>query len=635
MLDLDQVRNRYLKYFADRNHRVIPSAPLIPENDPTTLFTGSGMQPIIPYLLGQEHPLGSRLTNSQKCFRAEDIDEVGDNRHTTFFEMLGNWSLGDYFKEEQLPWFFEFLTDDLGIDPSRLYVSVFAGDESLSLPRDTEAVALWKKLFTARSVSALDVDMGSLENASALGMRGGRIFFYDAKKNWWSRSGPPSAMPNGEIGGPDSEVFYDFGTPHKTEFGAHCHPNCDCGRFVEIGNSVFMQYRKNEAGVFEKLPKSNVDFGGGLERISAAANKEPDIFKLDVFKHIVTVIEQLTGIQYDTGTDEQRKSFRVIADHIRASIFMLSDGVLPSNKERGYILRRLLRRVFFKLNRLGSRSTAWVPAVVEILSESYGTFYPELEACAPTSISAIQEEAEKFFTTIEAGQRILEKELAASSITGERLFDFHQSYGFPLELSLEVLQEKGVLVSPEMSARLKSEFLAAQNIHKDASRTASDKKFKGGMGDASDMSIRYHTATHLLHMALRKVLGEHVSQKGSNITPERLRFDFTHTGKMTDEQKKEVERIVNEVIAAKLPVNRVVLPKAEAEATGALHFFAEKYGDSISVYFIGDSLKKAVSKEFCGGPHVLNTAELGGVFRIAKEEAVSSGVRRIKAVIES
>lgn len=622
-----EIRQKYLKFYEERGHTIIPSARLVPENDPTTLFTGSGMQPLVPYLLGQPHPAGKRLVDSQKSFRSADIEDIGDNRHTTFFEMLGNWSLGDYFKKEQIPWVFEFLTSEIGIDPQKLYVTAFIGDELNGIPQDIEAAALWKELFAKKDIDAKTVEIGSEENGGKVGMQDGRIFYYDAKKNWWSRSGVPANMPAGEPGGPDSEIFYDFGTPHDTKFGEHCHPNCDCGRFLEIGNSVFMEYKKNEDGTFSKLPQSNVDFGGGFERVTAASIGTPDVFQIDIFKGIIETLEKLSGKSYSDPA--YTAAFRIIADHTRASIFLIGDGVNPSNTDQGYFVRRLIRRAVRYWDKLGIKESGLATLVAPILA-FYEEAYPDTFAKKTEIESEIAKEEEKFRKTLANGLKVFEKIAesftSSGTIPGIEAFNLLQSYGFPLEITVELAKERGLNVDTET-------FKAELKKHQDLSRAGAEQKFKGGLGDTSEMSVKYHTATHLLHKALRDVLGDTVQQKGSNITPERLRFDFTHPQKMTDEEKKKVEDIVNEQIVKALPVTRVELPKEEALKTGALHFFGDKYGDIVSVYYIGDSIDSAFSKEFCGGPHVTNTSELGH-FKIAKEEAVSAGVRRIKAILE-
>ncbi|MEI6843377.1 MAG: alanine--tRNA ligase [bacterium] len=615
MITADQIRQKYLEFFKEKGHAIVPSASLVPENDPTTLFTGSGMQPMVPYLLGETHPLGRRIADSQKSFRAVDIEEVGDNRHTTFFEMLGNWSLGDYFKKEQIPWMFDFLVNEIGIDPNKLYVSVFIGDEKNNIPKDTESVELWKQLFAEKGIIVKDVEIGSEENGYNVGMQGGRIFYYNAKKNWWSRAGVPEHMPAGEPGGPDSEMFYDFGTPHDPKFGKECHPNCDCGRFLEIGNNVFMEYKKNSDGTFSKLPQSNVDFGGGLERLAMAVQNTNDIFNIDIFSHLIKQIEKLSGTAY---LDESvTASYRVVADHIRASVFLIGDGIVPSNTDQGYFVRRLLRRAVRYWDKLGITETG-ISVLVSPMLEYYKDTYPETYSKKETIIQEIEKEEEKFRKTLKDGLKQFEK--------GVDPFILFTTYGFPFELTQELAKEKGIVVD-------ENKFRADLEEHQKLSRSGSEQKFKGGLASTGEMETKYHTATHLLHKALQEVLGENVIQKGSNITPERLRFDFTHGAKMTDEEKKKVENIVNEKIQANLPVQKIIMKKEEAEKTGAMHAFGDKYGDEVSVYFVGDSLETAWSKEFCGGPHMSHTGELG-VFKILKEEAVSVGVRRIKAILE-
>ncbi|NBV77050.1 alanine--tRNA ligase [bacterium] len=650
-MKLDEIRSKYLSFFKDRGHAVIPSASLVPENDPTTLFTGSGMQPLVPYLLGKEHPLGARITDSQKSFRAEDIEEVGDNRHTTFFEMLGNWSLGDYFKKEQLPWFFGFLTDEVGLDPKRLFVTVFIGDEKNDVPRDTESVAIWKELFAQKGIDAKDVVIGSEADGARLGMQAGlnpdgspitgRIFYYEAKKNWWSRAGAPEKMPVGEIGGPDSEVFYDFGTEHNPRFGENCHPNCDCGRFLEIGNSVFMQYIKKEDGSFGLLPKQNVDFGGGLERIAAVSIGTDDVFRTDVFEDVIALLEEFSKKHYKD--DRYTRSFRIIADHIRAAVFMIADGVRPGNSERSYILRRLIRRAFQHAAKLAvldkDKADSMLVRSATMFMETYRAAYPELgtEEMYQTITGEIWKEEVQFAHTLDKGLKEFEKIAYDSNlITGEQAFVLFTTYGFPFEMTKEMAQERSIPVDEQAFKELMTK-------HQDLSRSGSEQKFKGGLADTAVETTRLHTAHHLLLKALQIVLGSHVKQRGSNITQERLRIDFSHGEKMTDEQKREVERIVNEKIQEGLPMTRSVLPKEEAEKLGAEHEFGAKYPDMVSVYSLGPNgaseehpqFEKAFSIEFCGGPHVQNTRELAqsGVFKIQKEEAVASGIRRIKAVL--
>ncbi len=638
-MTVNDIRERYLQFYKARGHTVIPSASLVPQNDPTTLFTGSGMQPLVPYLLGEPHPKGVRLVNSQKCFRAEDIDEVGDNRHTTFFEMLGNWSLGDYFKNEQLPFVFEFLTKDIGIDASRLYVTAFIGDEANNVPRDTESAEIWQRLFSERGIDAEIRDVGSEADGYRLGMRGGRIFYYNAKKNWWSRAGVPENMPTGEPGGPDSEVFYDFGTPHDAKFGPECHPNCDCGRFMEIGNSVFMQYIKQADGSFALLPKQNVDFGGGLERIAAAQRGDSDVFKTDVFWDVIELLEKFSGKEY--ADSRYRRSFRIVADHMRAAVFMLADGVRPSNTDRGYVLRRLLRRASQHVQKIGIAAEKTEDSMLVrtsvILMEKYKQAYAELdgEAVYQDITSEIWKEEVQFARTLESGLREFEK-LSDSPITADGAYMLFTTYGFPFEMTQELAVERGISVDSRG-------FYERMKTHQELSRAGAEQKFKGGLADHSEKTTRLHTAHHLLLKALQIVLGPHVKQRGSNITSERLRIDFSHGEKMTKEQIADVERIVNERIQDALPVVRSTLPREDAEMLGAEHEFGAKYPDMVSVYSVGPitasqenpQFAEAYSIEFCGGPHVNNTKEIGtdGAFKIQKEEAVASGIRRIKAIL--
>lgn len=647
-MNLSDIRAKYLNFFKERDHTIIPSASLVPQNDPTTLFTGSGMQPLVPYLLGKDHPEGKRLVNSQKSFRAEDMEEVGDNRHTTFFEMLGNWSLGDYFKEEQLPFVFSFLVDGVGLDPQKLYVTVFAGDEQNNLPKDTESAEIWKKLFAEKGIEAHDVVMGSEADGARLGMQGGRIFYYDAKKNWWSRAGVPANMPEGEPGGPDSEVFYDFGTAHDPKFGDNCHPNCDCGRFMEIGNSVFMQYQKTGSG-FGFLPKKNVDFGGGLERIAASANDNPDVFATDVFADAIALLEKFSGKQYQDS--RYQKSFRVIADHVRAAVFMISDGVRPSNTEQGYVLRRLLRRASQHVMKLGledkDKEDSMLVRSAVIFMEKYASFYSELgtEEMYRTVTDTIWEEEKQFAKTLAQGMKELERaifEIGINEVVVDKfvrpdiVFKLVTTDGLPFDLVKEEANARGFSVDEIAFNRRMAE-------HRNLSRSGAEQKFKGGLADTSEATTRLHTTHHVLLKALQIVLGEHVKQRGSNITSERLRIDFSHPEKMTDEQKQEVERIVNERIKEHLPMIRSTMPKEEAEKLNAQHEFGAKYPDVVSVYSLGPvgateenpQFDRAFSIEFCGGPHVMNTEEIekGGTFKIQKEEAVAAGIRRIKAVL--
>jgi alanyl-tRNA synthetase len=614
-----ELRRKYIEFFKAKDHAEIPSASLVPENDPTTLFTGSGMQPMVPYLLGETHPSGKRIVDSQKCFRSQDIEEVGDNRHTTFFEMLGNWSLGDYFKEDQIPWMYSFLTKEVGLDPNNLYITAFEGNAQVD--RDEESVALWQAQFAADGIEAKAV-----ENSEQDGLQGGRIFYYDEKKNWWSRSGVPQNMPAGEPGGPDTEMFWDFGV----DGGLHevsewkdqpCHVNCDCGRFVEIGNNVFMAYRKTEDG-FEPLPSKNVDFGGGFERILAAKLGTSDIFMTDLFDGARVAIAQASGRKY--GQNEvDTFAYRVVLDHIRAATFLIADDVFPSNKDQGYFVRRLIRRAVRFAKNLGV-DRALVSTVAEAYIETYKEAYPQLTEKRDVVLAELEKEEAKFAKTLEKGMREFNKLWEKQgSITGDDAFNLYQTYGFPLELTEEIAAEHGQKID---RIAFKAEF----DKHKDLSRAGSGQKFAGGLADDSDETKRLHTATHLLHQALRTVLGDHVEQKGSNITAERLRFDFSHGEKMTAEQKEEVEKIVNAQIDTALPISFALMSPEDAKAQGAIGLFEDKYanmGGQVKVYSMGE-----FSKEICGGPHVDNTSELGA-FKIKKEEASSAGIRRIKAII--
>lgn len=617
MLSASELRQKYLDFFKDRGHVVIPSAPIVLGNDPTTLFTGSGMQPMMPYLLGQAHPLGKRIVDSQKSFRSQDIEEVGDNRHQTFFEMLGNWSLGDYFKAEQLPWFFEFLTKEVGLDPDRLYVTVFIGDQSMGVPKDAESVKIWQDLFRQVGIEAKEVELDTEEEGSRVGMQGGRIFSYGVKKNWWARNGAiPSTMPEGEPGGPDSEVFYDFGTPHDEKYGSHCHPNCDCGRFLEIGNSVFMQYQKQPDGSLKELDQKNIDFGGGLERTLAALYNDPDVFKTDLFLPIIKKIESLTATKYT----DHAPSMRIITDHLKGAVMMISEGLEPSNKLQGYVLRRLLRRAALKVYLLKPDFQASDLAdIVEIVFDMYDQVYLDKEKDLERIREVVKQEIEKFQKTLSRGLRELNK-LAA--IDGRVAFDLLSTFGFPWELTLELAAEKGQVVD-------RSQFETEFKKHQDLSRSASAGLFKGGLADKSEVVTKYHTATHLLQQALRDCLGDHVHQSGSNITSERLRFDFTHDKALTKEEADKVEQIINQKIEADLPVTTTTSTYEEAISSGALAFFREKYPEKVTVYHIGD-----YSRELCGGPHVSHTGQIGKI-KIAKQESLGSSLRRLYLKLDS
>lgn len=585
----NELRKKYLEFFAERGHAIIPSAPLIPENDPTVLFTTAGMHPLVPYLLGEPHPRGRRLVNVQKCLRTDDIDEVGDLTHLTFFEMLGNWSLGDYFKQEALTWSWEFLTRVLGLDPDRISVTVFAGDADA--PRDEEAATIWR----------------------SLGVPAERIYYLPKKDNWWG--------PAGQTGpcGPDSEMFYDVG---KLACGPDCRPGCPCGKHVEIWNDVFMQYNKTAEGKYEPLAQRNVDTGMGVERTTAVLQGKDDPFQTELFMGIINRVSELGGRQYD---DRTGRAMRIVADHIRAATFVIADGVTPSNVERGYILRRLIRRAI-RYGREVGLAEGFTKELAAVVVAEYGETYPELRAAAQRIADELGREETKFSRTLNRGLREFEKVVADVQRRGEteipprESFKLHDTYGFPIDLTRELAAERGLKVD-------RAAFDVLFKEHQEKSRGSLERKFAGGLADHSETTTKLHTATHLLHRALREVLGPDVRQMGSNITVERLRFDFAHPERMTEEQIRRVEEIVNEQIRRDLPVSMETKPLQQALAEGALAFFGERYGDLVKVYSIGD-----FSKEVCGGPHVSSTATLGG-FKILKEEAVGQGVRRIRAVV--
>ncbi len=578
----NEIRQKFLDFFAKKGHTVIPSASLVPENDPSVLFTTAGMHPLVPYLLGENHPGGKRLVDVQKCVRTGDIDEVGDYSHHTFFEMLGNWSLGDYFKKEVIEWSYEFLTSPewLGLDKNRIAVSVFEGDQDA--PFDEEAFEVWKKL----------------------GISEKRIAKLPKKNNWWG--------PAGETGpcGPDTEMFYWVGNPNEVPESF----NDDNSLWLEIWNDVFMQYDKTKEGKFAPLSQKNVDTGMGLERTLAVVNGLDDNYKTELFWPIIQKVEELSGKKYD----DNQKVMRIIADHIKAATFILGDekGIAPSNTGQGYVLRRLIRRAVRYGKQLGLNS--FTKDVSRVVSTVYGGIYNELIKNKDFIDHNLQTEEEKFEKTLEKGLKEFEK--------GESPFVLFTTYGFPLEITRELAKEKGITINED-------EFNAEFKKHQELSQTSSAGMFKGGLADAGEETKKLHTATHLLRQALEDVLGESIGQKGSNINAERLRFDFSFGRKLTDDEKKQVEDLVNQKIQEKLPMQKVVMKKEDAEKTGAAHVFGDKYGEDVSIYYIGDSLDTAYSKEFCGGPHVENTGELG-TFKITKEEAVSQGVRRIKAVLQ-
>lgn len=625
-----EIRAAYLEFFEKRGHKVIPRALLVPQGESGVLFTGSGMQPLIPYLLGESHPKGNRLVDSQTCLRSQDIEEVGDNRHTTFFEMLGNWSLGDYFKKEQLPWFFEFLTDEVGLDPEKLYVTVFAGDKQFELPKDEVSAKYWQDLFIKKGLKADIADIGSEHDGYKRGIKANeRVFYYDASKNWWAPEGKPSEMSEGQPGGPDSEVFYLFeNVEHDEKWGKNCHPNCDCGRFMEIGNSVFMEYVRTKTG-FDKLPSQNVDFGGGLERIAAAKINSPDVFKISILLPIIESLEKLSGKKYEQHTN----AMRVIADHLRGAVWLAVDDVVPSNKEQGYVARRLMRRAIRFAFELGIEQN-FVQEIVPVIVGLYEKDFPEIANSKQKVIDTLVREEKVFRQTLRKGVRELEKMSKNGKISGENVFSLYDTFGFPVELSIEEATMQGF----EVSKNWRKEFDAKMKVQRERSQTATKGTFKGGLGGQTMQHKKYHTATHLMYQALRDVLGDHVVQRGSNITEERLRFDFSHPEKVTREQLDEVEKIVNEQIKKDLKVTWHEYPtKVAREDMGALGQFGDRYGDTVKVYkMIANGEKKPFSFEICGGPHVDHTLQLienGKKFKIIKEESSSAGIRRIKAVL--
>ena len=631
-MNTETIRNEYVKFFAERGHTVIKRAPLVLHDDPTTLFTGSGMQPIIPYLLGEPHPDGKRLVDSQTCLRAQDIDDIGDNRHTTFFEMLGNWSFGDYFKQQQIEWMFEFHKDIVQLDISKLYVTCYIGDERYGIPKDTEAADVWARLFGEAGLSNGMQDIGSEEDGYKKGMQdGARIFFYDGSKNWWSRNGAPESTPVGDPCGPDSEMFYDFGTPHNPEYGEFCHPNCDCGRFMEIGNNVFMAYRKVAEGKFEPLEHPNIDHGSGLERIAAAKLNDPDVYKISLLWPIIEKLEQISGKKYDS----HQESMRVIADHLRAATFLAVDATVPSNKQQGYVMRRLVRRAMVKAFDLGVEQN-FLEQIVPVIADLYHNDFPEVAEKRDEVIAVLIKEEKAFRQTLRKGLQQLAK-FASDGLTGEEIFTLYDTYGFPVELSVEEAFKQDI----KLSENWREEFDAKMAEQRARSQTAAKGTFKGGLGGQTLQHKKYHTATHLMYQALRDVLGEHVVQRGSNITEERLRFDFSHPEKMTPEQIKQVEDIVNEQIAKDLHISYAEYPTEEATGRlGALGQFGDRYGDTVKVYSMKDlkapASERPFSFEICGGPHVDRTGQLaedGKKFKIIKEEASSAGIRRIKAIL--
>ncbi len=614
-----EIIEKYIEFFEERGHVRIPNSSLIPENDPTTLFTSSGMQPLVPYLLGEQHPQGKRLVNVQNCFRAQDIDEIGDNRHTTFFRMLGNWSLGDpaspderanrggYFKSEQIPWVFEFLTKELNIPADKLYVTVFDGFDDIE--KDTESEEIWRSLFESVNLNPDE-----------------RIFYYGVNQNWWSRSGTPDKMPIREPGGPDTEVFFDFETPHDKKFGEKCHVNCQCGRYMEIANSVFMQYKRTDKG-FEALPQQNVDFGGGLERLVAATENKKDVFQTSLFKPIIETLENVTAKKYEAN----EKEIRIIADHLVASVFIASNNVRPSNKEQGYILRRLLRRAFDNFEALNGSD---ISSVVSKIVEQYKDMDEYLVEKFELIKNVILEEEQIYRRTLSEAKRFIAKKyvkvggelMGLTEISADDAFALYTSHG----LSPTQIKSLGFTFDDK-------EFAQKMKEHQEISRSGSSKKFAGGLADHSEQTIKGHTATHLLHQALRDVLGSAVHQTGSNITTERVRFDFNFDRKLTEDDIQKVEEIVRQKIKENLPVHFEIMPLARAKEIGAIGLFDEKYQEDVKVYFIGGMGEgdqgSSYSIEFCGGPHVNSTGMIKK-FKIIKEESLGKNSRRVYATIE-
>ena len=626
-MNAQEIRKAYLEFCKKNGHEIIDRASLILKDDPTTLFTGSGMQPLLPYLLGEKHSKGVRLADSQTCLRAQDIDDVGDNRHTTFFEMLGNWSLGDYFKEQQIRQFFEFLTDIVGLDPSKIYVSCFIGNKKYNIPRDDESAKIWQKVFAEKGIDAKIVELNTAENGDKLGLQGGRIFFYNDKENWWSRGGGLDSTPIGDPCGPDSEVFYDFGEEnHDASFG-EAHPASDSGRFMEIGNQVFMQYRRLEDGSFEPLEKKNVDFGGGLERIAAAKINNPDVFQISLMKPIIEKLEEISGKKYNKNT----ASMRVIADHLRSATFLAVDGCIPSNKEQGYVMRKFIRRAMAKAFDLGVEDN-FIEQIIPVIVDIYAPDYQEVAEKSDEIIAVMVKEEKAFRRTLRKGLRELEK-FSKDGLTGVELFQLYDTFGFPLELSTEESIRRNI----PLSENWQEEFNAKMKEQRERSQTASKGKFKGGLEGQTLEHRKLHTATHLMNAALHNMFEGQIAQKGSNINTERLRFDFTFDRKLTDEEKKQIENTVNEQISKGLEVSWAEYPTDYAlNDLKAIGVFGDKYGETVKVYTMKAENEAPFSVEICGGPHVDNTRDLaegGKKFKIVKEQSSSAGVRRIKAVL--
>lgn len=676
-MNASQIRQKFIDFQTQLGHAAIPPAPLVLDNDPTTLFTGSGMQPLLPYLLGATHPQGNKLTNSQPCLRLQDIEDVGDPRHTTVFEMLGNWSLGAYFKEEQIRNYFKFLTEEIGLDPEKIFVTCFIGSEKYGIPKDLESAQIWQTVFAEVGITAEIAEIGTAKHGDERGIKPGeRIFFYDDHENWWSRGGGIETTPIGDPCGPDSEVFFDFGEDKQdiAKFGKS-HPASDGARFMEIGNQVFMQYKRNTDGTFSELDHKNVDFGGGLERLAAASIGSFDVFKTSLMLPIITKLEELSGKKYDNNTDEMR----IIADHLRGAYLLTAQGLTPSNKAQGYALRRLIRRAILKALDLGIAQN-FLQATLQPIITEYQSLPDHILPARDQALSLLEKEEKAFRTTLNKGLKALENfakqaQKTHSKLTGADLFKLQDTYGFPLELSVEKIFRDHI----PLSDTYKTEFDQALAIQRQRSQTASKGMFKGGLSDTSDQTVKYHTSAHLLLAALNQILtipspapskesdstpnlnySTHseksqdisstnsknpshfasnpqnsfkIEQKGSNITPERLRFDFNFDRKLTSEEINQIESLVNHWIEADLPVTSAIHDKNYAfDILNAHGSFRDRYPDQVTVYTIGTP-ENHVSHELCGGPHVTHTGIIGK-FKILKEESSSAGVRRIKAVLE-
>jgi alanyl-tRNA synthetase len=601
-----EIIEKYIKFFEEkpRSHKRIPNAPLIPENDPTTLFTSSGMQPLVPYLLGEPHPMGKRLVNVQNCFRAQDIDEVGDSRHTIFFRMLGNWSLGDYFKKEEIPWLWELLTKEFKLPKEKLFITVFKGGSGISY--DQESYNIWSEILTKEGFDLKE-----------------KIFSADASKNWWSRSGTPDKMPPGEPGGPDTEVYYKF---DDLEHDKKCKDNpvdCECGKFIEIANSVFMQYQKQKDGSFKELPQKNVDYGGGVERLMSAVENKQDIFTINLFDPIIKSLEKAVGKNYK----DYKREMRIITDHLVASVFIISNNIIPSNKEQGYILRRLIRRALDNFYELKGED---ISPILEEIVEQYGETDSYLTETFEVIKNTILEEQQRYKNTLANAKEFIHKKYKAgdeikgiTEISAEDAFILYSTHG----LSPTQIKSLGYIFNGQ-------EFAEKMKAHQNISRAGATKKFAGGLADHSEKTIMGHTATHLLHKVLRDMFGTQLHQTGSNITPERVRFDFNFDRNLTTDEIKKVEETVNQKIKENLPVHFEMLPLEKAKQTNAIGLFDEKYGQTVKVYFIGPKTKdqRPYSVEFCGGPHVKFTSEIKS-FKIIKQENIGKGNRRIYAKI--